>query len=113
MERLKKIFTNNYKILIGIIIGLIISISCVYAATETLIDSEEVKYDNKTSHGGYTDVQESIDELYKRAGYTEAEWKDPILQGADPVLNDKLILQEIQLDSLEKSLRKKLNLLKK
>ncbi len=93
---MKKVIKNNYKILIGIIIGIvIISVSIVYAES-TMIDSEEVTYDNKESHGDYTNVQESIDELYERSGLHKEEWKETDLNGNDPVLKGDLIPVEIK-----------------
>lgn len=85
---------DNYKLIIGIFIGLAISITSVYAAT-TVIKSIDVIYDNSTSGGTSKNVQGSIDELYKKAKELSGEqstiWKDPILNGADPELDDKLI----------------------
>ncbi len=72
------------KIFIGIIIG-IMSVTFVYA-TETIIESINVSYDNKTSGGSFTNVQESIDELYERAGLLKEKWVEKDLNGADPVL---------------------------
>ncbi len=93
---MKKVIKNNYKILIGIIIGIvIISVSIVYAES-SMIDSEEVTYDNKESHGDYTNVQESIDELYERSGLHKDEWKENDLNGNDPVLKGDLIPVEIK-----------------
>ncbi len=93
---MKKVIKNNYKILIGIIIGIvIISISIVYAES-TMIDSEEVTYDNTTSHGEHNNVQESIDELYERSGLHKEEWTDKELKGNDPVLKGDLIPVEIK-----------------
>ncbi len=90
---MKRIIKNNYKIIIGIVIGMIISITSVYAI-EAYIESNKVSYDNK-----YTDkdnVQESIDELYERSGIHKEKWIDPILNGADPVLKTPLIPVEIK-----------------
>ena len=86
---MKKIIKDNYPILIGILIG-IISISGVYAAS-TMIESEEVTYDNKESHGEYTNVQESIDELYEINKIHKEEWKEEELKGNDPVITGDLI----------------------
>lgn len=76
---------KNYKLLIGIIIGIIISGSVVYAA-ETLIESIQIHYDNSVSGGTYETVQQAIDELYEKSGLLKEKWIDPILNGADPVL---------------------------
>ncbi len=86
---MKKIIKENYPILIGILIG-IISISGVYAAS-TMIESDEVTYDNTTSHGEYTNVQDSIDELFEINKIHKDEWKEEELNGNDPVLKGDLI----------------------
>ena len=87
---MKKVIKNNYKLIIGIIIGLVISVSGVYAAT-AIIQSKEVNYDNSSSHGSYTNVQDSIDELYERSGLTKSKWVDSTLNGNDPVLGEGMI----------------------
>ncbi len=93
---MKKIIKNNYKILIGIIIGIvIISVSIVYAES-TMIDSEEVTYDNEATHETVTNVQEAIDELYERSGLHKDEWKEEDLNGNDPVITGDLIPVEIK-----------------
>ena len=99
--KMVKMIKNNYKLFIGIFIGLAISITSVYAAT-TVIKSIDVIYDNSSSGGTSKNVQGSIDELYKKAKILKGEmdevWKDPILHGADPELNDKLIQVTIDND---------------
>ncbi len=93
---MKKVIKNNYKILIGIIIGIvIISVSIVYAES-TMIDSEEVTYDNEATHETVTNVQEAIDELYERSGLHKDEWKEEDLKGNDPVITGDLIPVEIK-----------------
>ncbi len=86
---------NKIKLLIGIIIGLILSVSGVYA-TSSMIESEEVTYDNKNSDGKYNNVQSSIDELYERSGIHKEEWTDKELNGNDPVITGDLIPVEIK-----------------
>ncbi len=76
---------KNYKFILGLLCGLLISISGVYA-TETIIESINVSYDNSTSGGKYTTVQESIDELYEKSGLLKEKWIEKDLNGADPVL---------------------------
>ena len=61
MSRIKKIFKNNIKLLILIIIMLISGIG-VYAAT-IQYDSANVGYDNANSDSTSTNVQDAIDEL--------------------------------------------------
>ena len=64
-------------------------------AVSTIIDSKEVSYDNKTSKGSYDNVQNSIDELYKRykdlSGEQDTIYTEEILNGADPVLGKDMI----------------------
>ena len=60
---MKKIVKKNYKILIGIIIGIIISTTIVYSA-ENILTGGDISYDNKTS--GEKTVQGAIDELYSK-----------------------------------------------
>ncbi len=88
MKGISKTLKNNYKLIVGILIGLVLSIGSVYALDNiAAIDSEEVSYDNTESHGDYENVQKSIDELYERSGVSTTKWVDPILNGADPVLS--------------------------
>ena len=58
------IFKKNYKILIGILIGLIISLGGAYAATT--IAGSSVTYSNSSSGLSATSVQDAIDELYNK-----------------------------------------------
>ncbi len=77
---------NNSKLIIGLIIGALISGTSVYAAT-TIIKSKDVSYDKTTSGGKYDNVQDAIDELYEKSGLLSEVWKDKTLNGADPVLD--------------------------
>ncbi len=61
---MKNIVKKHYKILIGIIIGIIISTTIVYSA-ENILTGGDISYDNKTS--GEDTVQGAIDELYEKA----------------------------------------------
>ena len=60
---MKKIVKKNYKILIGIIIGIIISTTIVYSA-ENILTGSDVTYSNGSSSSD--NVQGAIDELYKK-----------------------------------------------
>ncbi len=91
---MKKVIKNNYKFILGMILGLVISVSSVYAV-EAYIESNKVSYDNSKSKGSYKEVQSSIDELYERSGIHKEKWIDKTLNGADPVLKDPLIPVEI------------------
>ena len=52
-------------VLFGFIIGIIVSGTCVYAAT--LYEATEVAYDNSSSGTSNVNVQTALDELYKKA----------------------------------------------
>ncbi len=56
---------NNIKLIIGVIIGFVLSSSVVYAVA--LYQAREVAYDNTNSGSSSTDVQSAIDELYEMA----------------------------------------------
>ncbi len=93
---MKKVIKNNYKFILGMILGLVVSVSSVYAV-EAYIESNKVSYDNHNKEITSKDnVQESIDDLYERSGIHKEKWIDPILNGADPVLKDPLIPVEIK-----------------
>ena len=62
---MKKIVKKNYKILIGIVIGIIVSTAVTYGA-EQLISGNEVLYNNGASQGTSDNVQGAIDELYNK-----------------------------------------------
>ncbi len=81
---------SNIKILIGIIVGIIVSSSCIVVA-KTIFSSEEVSYSNSTSGGSASNVKGALDELYARAGYQKEEYTEEILNGADPVLSVGMI----------------------
>ena len=81
---------GNIKILIGIVIGIIVSSSCIVVA-KTIFSSEEVSYSNSTSGGSSSNVKGALDELYARAGYQKDTYTEKILNGADPVLGQGMI----------------------
>ncbi len=76
MGRIVKHLKNNYKIIIGIIIGVVISGCGVYAAT--VIAASKVEYTDNSSLGA-TNVQDAIDKLNTKATtkIKEAEAKCP------------------------------------
>ena len=81
---------NFHKYITGCVIGIVlVGVISVYAV-DTIIDSKEVSYNNGTSKGSYDNVQDSIDELYKRykdlSGEQDTLYTETILNGADPVL---------------------------
>ncbi len=62
---MKKVVKKHYKIVIGLIIGILISATVVYAA-QTVLMGNEISYDNGTSHGTSNNVQGAIDDLYDK-----------------------------------------------
>lgn len=60
--RIKKIIKNNLKVLVGMIIGTMVTGTGVYAAT--VINASDVSYSNASSGMTSTNVQGAIDELY-------------------------------------------------
>ena len=72
MGRIVKHLKNNYKIIIGIIIGVVISGCGVYAAT--VIAASSVGYSDNASLGT-TNVQDAIDKLNTKATTKIAEAK--------------------------------------
>ena len=84
---------NKYIFILGLILGLIISVTTVYAI-DAYIESNKVTYNNHNKEN----VQEAIDELYEKSGIHQEEWQDPTLKesGNYPVLQDNLIPVEIK-----------------
>ena len=72
MKKIKNFLKNNIKLFVGIIIGIIISGTSVYAAT-ILFNSNQVGYDNTSSGMSATNVQDALDELYTKAN----KWLNP------------------------------------
>ena len=71
-----KIIKKNYKLLIGIIIGSIITGTSVYAAT--VISSKDISYDNTSSKLSSPNVKDALDELSTK---TELKNRDNIVEG--------------------------------
>ena len=71
-----KILKKNYKLLIGFILGLVVAVTGVYAAT--VITSKDISYDNTTSKLSSTNVKDALDELSKK---TELKNRDNIVEG--------------------------------
>ncbi len=90
---MKRVIKNNYKFILGLILGLVISVTTVYAI-DAYIESNKVTYNNHNK----SNVEEAIDELYENSGIHKDKWVDPILNGADPVFDKegKLIPVEIK-----------------
>ena len=64
MKKRKEFIKSNLKLVIGIIVGAIISGAGVYAVT---VASSAVSYDNSTSGTSATTVKAALDELYTKA----------------------------------------------
>ena len=64
MKKISKFIKSNYKFLIGLIIGGILSGTSVYAANT--IYSKNVTYDNSNSGLSATNVQDALDETYSK-----------------------------------------------
>lgn len=62
MKKVKKILKNNVKVLVGIIIGTMVTGTGVYAAT--VINASDVSFKNASSEMTSTNVQGAIEELY-------------------------------------------------
>lgn len=71
MKKVKEIIKKNVKLVIGIIIGAVVSGGTVYAAT--ILAANQVGYDNTSSGISSTNVQGALDELYTRA----SKWINP------------------------------------
>ena len=86
---------NKCMLILGVVIGIIISVTSVYAV-DAYIESRKVSYDNKYTNKSNT--QEAIDELYERSGIHKEEWQDPTLEesGNYPVIKNGLIPVEIK-----------------
>ena len=64
MKKISKFIKNNYKFLIGVIVGLLLPGTGVYAANT--IYSKNVTYDNSNSGLSATNVQDALDETYDK-----------------------------------------------
>ena len=62
LKRLGKILKKNYRFIIGIVIGILLTGTSVYAANT--IYSKNVTYDNSNSGLSSVNVQDALDELY-------------------------------------------------
>ncbi len=64
MKKISRFIKDNYKFLIGVIVGLLLSGTGVYAANT--IYSKNVTYDNSNSGLSATNVQDALDETYTK-----------------------------------------------
>lgn len=65
MNKIKLMIRKNYKLYIGIIIGIVLSSISVYATSK--INSSDVLYNNESSKLSSTNVQGAIDEIAKES----------------------------------------------
>lgn len=72
MKKIKKFLLGNIKTVVAFILGIIMSVTTVYAAT-ILYNSNQVEYDNTSSGMSATNVQDALDELSTKAN----TWIDP------------------------------------
>ena len=66
MKGIQKFIKTNIKILLGIIIGVLISGSVVFAAT-IVIDASQVTYNNSNTSLTSTNIKDVLDELYTKS----------------------------------------------
>lgn len=81
---MKKILKSNYKVVLGVVIGIIISAVGVYAATT--IPSSNISYNNSKSGLTATNLNGAIDELYERVnkrGSVELSIGDKVIFGTE------------------------------
>ena len=74
----------NYKILVGLVIGIFLSVTGVYAATTYVGNGVDLTYDNSKSGLSSTNVQDALDELYGKScpdGYVCLKKKNTIALG--------------------------------
>ena len=81
---MKKKKSYNYKIILGLMIGIILSVSGVYAATTYIGNGVDLTYDNSKSGLSSTNVQDALDELYGKScpdGYVCLKKKNTLALG--------------------------------
>jgi hypothetical protein len=64
MKRVLKLLNSNKKFILGIILGILLTSTTVYAVTAL---ATSISYDNTSSGISATNVQDALDELYTRA----------------------------------------------
>ena len=83
MEKIKDFVKKNYKVVIGIIIGITISVGIGVSAVAT----KDVVYNNSKSGLTSTNLQGAIDELYEKANNSGV----PIDPDTFQINNDKTV----------------------
>ncbi len=74
----------NYKIILGLVIGIILSAGGVYAATTYIGNGVDLTYDNSKSGLSSTNVQDALNELYAKScpdGYVCLKKKNTLALG--------------------------------
>ena len=74
----------NYKILVGLVIGIFLSVTGVYAATTYVGNGVDLTYDNSKSGLSSTNVQDALNELYGKScpdGYVCLKKKNTLALG--------------------------------
>ena len=82
---MKEFLKDNYKIIIGLILGIVISSTSVYALN---ISSSSVEQDNSSSNLTSNNVKDAIDEVYQVHSYGGAS-EDDVLSGKTFASNGK------------------------
>lgn len=82
---MKTILKRNYKLILGVIIGTVISVIAVYA--ETLLSSSNIAYNNSSSGLKSTDMNGAINELYDKVKHKPCK----VLKGTGKNTNDEII----------------------
>ena len=86
MKKIKSFIKNNVILIVGFIVGIIISGTSVYAAT-ILLNANQVGYNNTNTDLTSTDVQGALNELYTKAN----TWINPIRFGMSQNRNKNVI----------------------
>ena len=92
MNKISKFIKNNYKFLIGVIVGLLLSGTGVYAANT--IYSKNVTYDNSNSGLSATNVQDALDETYNKCMPTAAEKIINLYEDGSPITTANIKMDE-------------------
>ena len=92
LKKISKFIKGNYKFLIGVIVGLLLSGTGVYAANT--IYSKNVTYDNSSSGLSATNVQDALDETYNKCMPTAAEKIINLYEDGSPITTANISMDE-------------------
>ena len=92
MKKISKFIKGNYKFLIVVIVGLLLSGTGVYAANT--IYSKNVTYDNSSSGLSATNVQDALDETYNKCMPTAAEKIINLYEDGSPITTANISMDE-------------------